>query len=73
MMCIYCHVLCGSSVCADVTVKIVTLPEDQLRQMEGEGEGEEVESGRNGRDRDQELTNAMSLFLDSLLVSLKIF
>ena len=46
----------------DVTVKIITLPEDQLQENYEEGE----ESG--GADREDELANAMSLLLDSLLV-----
>ena len=50
-----------------MTVKIVTLPEDQLQELEGEGGEEEVV----GRDREGDLTNAMSMLLDSLLVSSK--
>ena len=60
------HALHGCT--ADVTVKIVTLPEDQLQELEGEGGEEEVV----GRDREGDLTNAMSMLLDSLLVSSKL-
>jgi hypothetical protein len=46
----------------DVTVKIITLPEDQVQEeMETEGEKE------GGMDREDDLANAMSLLLDSLL------
>ena len=72
------------SVCADITVKIITLPEEQLQEMEteeeggGGGEGGEGgeggvggmggSSGISGQDREENLANAMSLLLDSLLV-----
>lgn len=49
----------------DVKVKIVTIPEDQLREAL-EGEGEESVSGRPS---DGDLSAAMSKLLDSLLVS----
>ena len=60
-----------------MTVKIVTLPEDQLQELEselgedGEGEGEvgEKEGGVSGQVSEDNLTAAMALLLDSLLVS----
>lgn len=50
----------------DIKVKIVTIPEDQLREA-GEAEGEGSVSERT---RDSDLSAAMSKLLDSLLVSI---
>lgn len=49
--------------CADITVKIITLPED--KQKEGGGE----ESVRTHADGGNDLSAAISKLLDSLLVS----
>lgn len=50
-------------------MKIVTIPEDQLREA-GEREGEGSVSERTSENRDSELSAAMSKLLDSLLVSI---
>lgn len=49
-------------------MKIVTIPEDQLREA-AEGEGEDGVRGRPSENKDSVLSAAMSKLLDSLLVS----
>lgn len=54
----------------DVKVKIITLPEDQAQQMEDEKERDEIareERADRKSSREDHLSNAMSLILDSLL------
>ena len=51
--------------CADVTVKIFTLSEDQLQEEGREG----VSESTTFENSDGDLTNSMSRLLDSLLVS----
>lgn len=55
--------------CTDIKVKIVTIPEDQLREA-GEAEREGSLSERTSENRDSDLSAAMSKLLDSLLVSI---
>lgn len=52
----------------DIKVKIVTIPEDQLREAV-EGDGESGVSERTSENRESDLSAAMSKLLDSLLVS----
>lgn len=64
----YKYVGMSPLVCTDVKVKIVTIPEDQLREAV-EGEGEDTVSERTSENSDSDLSAAMSILLDSLLVS----